>query len=160
MFPGSFRATSALDAERGGRFAMTATTIAPPRKRCSVLITDDDEGCRDSLRDALETQAFTTHVAGSGREAIYVVRTQVIHFAILDMHLPDLTGIETLMRIRQETRSVLLCIFISGEANGETRRRALAADEAFAFIPKPLDLHLVRRAVDDLVARYFRSFFV
>jgi DNA-binding response OmpR family regulator len=120
-----------------------------------VLITDDDESCRDSVRDALGHDAYETHLAGSGREAIYIVRSQIIHFAILDMHLPDLTGLETLLRIREVTRRPLPCIFISGESNGETRRRALSEAEAFAFIPKPLDLYVVRNAVDELIARHF-----
>ena len=67
---------------------MRATTANP----FSILITDDDTGCRESLRDIVEAEGFRTRLASSGEEALDIVRGEPVHLALFDMHMPALTG--------------------------------------------------------------------
>ena len=67
----------------------------------SILIADDDTSSRDALRDILQPHGFQTLLASSGEEAIEVVRFTPVHLVLLDMHMPTLTGLETLRLVRQ-----------------------------------------------------------
>src|SRR5437870_3528928 len=66
---------------------MTATTESRP---FSILITDDDRGCREALRSIVEPEGYRTLLASSGEEALDIVREQGVHLALLDMHMPRL----------------------------------------------------------------------
>ncbi|HMF15940.1 MAG TPA: response regulator, partial [Gemmataceae bacterium] len=70
-------------------------------KPYSILITDDDAGCREALRDIVEPEGFRTFLASSGEEALDIVREEPVHLALLDMHMPRLSGLETLELVRQ-----------------------------------------------------------
>ena len=75
-------------------------------KPYSVLITDDDRGCREALREIMEPEGFQTRLASSGEEALDIVRDEPIHLAFLDMNMPTLSGLETLeLRVRRQTES-------------------------------------------------------
>ena len=57
---------------------MTATTPRP----YSILITDDDIGCRQALRDIMEPEGYRTYLASSGEEAVDIVQQEPIHLAM------------------------------------------------------------------------------
>src|SRR6266568_2007921 len=59
----------------------------------SLLITDDDRGARETLREIFEPVGFRTLLAESGEEAIDIAQSQDVHLALMDMHLPRLTGL-------------------------------------------------------------------
>ena len=65
-------------------------------KSPSLLITDDDSDFRETLQVVFEPQGFRTLLAGDGEEAIEIVRHEEVHLLLLDMHMPKLTGLETL----------------------------------------------------------------
>src|SRR5262245_40960139 len=88
---------------------MSATTATRPY---SILITDDDKGCREALRDIVEPEGFRTFLASCGEEAVDIVQQEPVHLALLDMHMPRLTGLETLQLVRQ-INLVLPCILIT-----------------------------------------------
>src|SRR5207247_7288710 len=72
------------------------------RKPYSILITDDDRGCREALKEIVEPEGFRTLLASSGEEAVDIVREEPVHLALLDMNLPRMTGLETLQLVRSE----------------------------------------------------------
>jgi CheY-like chemotaxis protein len=77
----------------------------------SLLITDDDLGFRETLRGVLEPQGFRTLMAESGEQALDVVRHQEVHLVLLDMHMPRLSGLETLRLVKQ-IKAILPCIIL------------------------------------------------
>ncbi len=78
----------------------------------SLLITDDDPSFRETLQVVFEPEGFNTLLASDGEEALEIVRQQEVHLVILDMHMPKLTGLETL-RLLKRFRSTLPCILLS-----------------------------------------------
>ena len=80
----------------------------------SLLITDDDPGFRETLRVIFEPKGFRTLLAGDGEEALKIVRNETVHLVLLDMHMPRLTGLETL-RMLKEFRAMLPCILLSAQ---------------------------------------------
>jgi CheY-like chemotaxis protein len=102
----------------------------------NLLITDDDVGFRETLRGVLEPQGFRTFMACNGEEALDVVRREEVHLVLLDMHMPRLTGLETLRLVKQ-IKSLLPCIILSANADDELREEARRA-EAFSVLSKPI----------------------
>jgi len=127
---------------------------AAAEKLYSLLITDDDAALRDALCTVFEPAGYDTHPASCGAEAIRVVMRHRIHVAILDMQMPDLTGIETICRIRDVTHSSIPYVLMSGDASKELRLKALAA-EAYSLISKPFSVGIMREVVDEIIQRYY-----
>lgn len=110
-------------------------------KPYSILITDDDPDCRETLRDIVEPEGYRTILAESGEEAVDIVRQKPVHLALLDMQLPRMSGLETLEVVRQFNK-ILPCILVTAAATDELMRQAFSAS-AFSVIPKPVSKNVV-----------------
>jgi CheY-like chemotaxis protein len=120
----------------------------------SILITDDDVGFRETLRGVFEPAGYHTIVAGDGEEALRIVgSSQEMHLLLLDMHMPKLTGLETLRRIKQ-FRASLPCILISAGLDEALIREAQSA-EAFSVLSKPLSRGTITSTVEQALRRVY-----
>ena len=90
--------------------ANRAMLIEPP----SLLITDDDPGFRETLAVVFQPRGFRTLLAGDGEEALRIVHRERVDLVLLDMHMPKLTGLETLRQLK-EFRAMLPCILLSAQ---------------------------------------------
>jgi len=106
----------------------------------SILITDDDTGCREALRSIVELEGFRTRLASCGEEALDIVREEPIHLALLDMNMPTLTGLETLQMVREI--HAIPCILITADVTEWLMRQALRA-QAYSVIAKPVSKNVV-----------------
>ena len=111
----------------------------------SLLITDDDSAFRETLQDVFEPQGYRTFLAGDGEEALAIVRAREVHLVILDMHMPKLTGLETL-RILKQFKSVLPCILMSARLDDLLIEQAHLA-KAFSVLSKPVTRMQITRTV-------------
>ena len=102
----------------------------------SVLITDDDRGSREALREIVEPAGYRTLLASSGEEALDIVRDEPVHLALFDMHMPRLTGLET-MQLAHQINAVLPCILVTADASDDLLRQAFSV-RAYSVIPKPV----------------------
>jgi len=116
----------------------------------SILITDDDPAVRETFREIFEPVGYRTLLAESGEEAIDIVQGQDVHIALMDMHLPKLTGLETMEIVRQ-IKGLLPMILISAEHSDSLLRKALSA-QAFCVLAKPVSknavIYVVTRALE------------
>jgi DNA-binding NtrC family response regulator len=128
------------------------TALKGPRPY-SILITDDDSGCRETLREIVEIQGYRAVLAESGEEALEISRAEAIHLALLDMHLPRLSGLETLQLLRQ-INAMLPCILVTADANEELMREAFRA-RAYSVIPKPVSKNVVLYTVVRALVRVY-----
>lgn len=103
----------------------------------SLLITDDDFSFRETLRGVLEPLGFRTLTAGDGEEALRIVRNEEVHLLLLDMHMPKLTGLETLRQVKQ-FKAMLPCIILSAAADEEMMEQA-RREQAFSVLSKPVN---------------------
>lgn len=102
----------------------------------SLLITDDDQDLRETLREALERRGFRTLAAGDGEEALQIVQSEQVHLLLLDMYMPRMTGLETIYRVKQIT-DTLPCILMSADLDERLTEEALRA-RAFRVFSKPV----------------------
>ncbi len=119
----------------------------------SILITDDDPAARETLREIVAPQGFHTLMAESGEEAIDLVRTHEVHLALMDMHLPRLSGLETIAIVRQ-IRGVMPAILITGDNDENLIRRALS-EHAYCVLAKPVSKHVVIYVVNKALAKFY-----
>ncbi len=110
-------------------------------KPYTILITDDDTGCRETLRDIVEPEGFRTYLAASGEEAVDIVREEPVHIALLDMHMPTLTGLETLKLVHQ-VNARIPCILVTADATERLMKQAFTV-RAYSVIPKPVSRNMV-----------------
>jgi DNA-binding response OmpR family regulator len=134
---------------------MPNSTLQRPSRRYSVLVGEDDADCRESLGDVLASDGFETFLASCGEEALDIFQSTLIDLLVMDMCLPDLTGLEIFDAIKRIARRTVPCIFVTGQADDdELRRQAMLAD-AFTVLPKPVSANLIRAAVRLALKRYY-----
>ena len=116
----------------------------------SILVTDDDPAIRETFREIFEPVGFRTFLAESGEEAIDIVHEHDVHVVLMDMHLPKLSGLETMAIVRQ-IKGILPMILVSADQDEALMRRALSA-QAFSVLAKPVSrslvIYIVRRALE------------
>ena len=76
-----------------------------------------------------------------GEEALDIIREELIHLALLDVHLPRMTGLETLLLLHQ-INAVLPCILVIADASEALMREAFRV-RAYSVIPKPVSKNVV-----------------
>ncbi len=128
--------------------------LDPRAGHYSLLITDDDASCRDSIKEILAPKGYTTHLASCGREAVKIARSEEVHLLILDVHLPDYSGLETFKIIKKEISLTIPCIFISGEITRELQIN-LISEDVYTLIPKPININILRDSVEQVIAKYY-----
>jgi two-component system, response regulator PdtaR len=119
----------------------------------SILITDDDRDSRETLRDIVAPQGYRTILAASGEEALDIIHVEPVHLVLLDMHMPRLTGLETI-RLMHEENAVLPCILVTADADAGLIRQALNA-QVFSVIPKPVSKNVVLYTVVRALGRVY-----
>ncbi len=103
----------------------------------TVLVVDDENSVRDSLRMILEYERYEVLVAENGEQALKTIQGSTVDVVLLDVKMAGMDGIEVLQRVR-EKRPELPVIMISGHGTIETAVEATKLG-AFDFLPKPLD---------------------
>ena len=105
-----------------------------------ILIVEDDELNRDSLRRLLRRRGFEIVLAVDGSEGVAVARAEAPDLILMDMSLPGIDGWEATRRIKDapETRSVPI-IALTAHAMASDRDRALQAG-CDDYDTKPIDL--------------------
>jgi CheY-like chemotaxis protein len=119
----------------------------------SILITDDDPVARETLREIVAPHGYHTLMAESGEEALDLVRQHEVHLALMDMHLPRLSGLETLALVRQ-MRGGIPAILITADQDDNLMRRALS-EHAFCVLAKPVSKHVVIYVVHKALEKYY-----
>jgi len=103
-----------------------------------VLVVDDDKYIRDILEKALVLAGFNVETASDGASALKLCRTFLPHVVLLDVIMPDLSGIETLQRIREMDKDVKV-VMVSGMHDLQMAKEAIILG-AVDYITKPFDL--------------------
>lgn len=122
----------------------------------SVLIADDDDGCRDSVAEALERDGHRVIPVASGQDVVAVVRRTFVHMTILDMNMPGMSGLDTFRELRRMRRA-LPVLFMTGDAEQPLVATALH-EGAWRLLAKPIDFEHLRLSVRQaLVTHYLPS---
>lgn len=119
----------------------------------SVLVVDDDDGCRDLISDLLKRRGYSVREATEGAEALASARKEPPSLVLLEVHLPGMSGYDVCREFRAEFGEHLPILFISGKRTDPSDRVAglrLGGDD---YIVKPFDSDELLARVDRFVSR-------
>ncbi|MFL6232407.1 MAG: sigma-54-dependent transcriptional regulator [Thermoanaerobaculia bacterium] len=114
-----------------------------------VLAVDDDPNFLSALAELIEGQGFTTHAAGTLRDARVLIGQRVPDIALIDLYLPDGNGIELLTG--QALGAATKVVLMTGYADVESAVQALRLG-ASDYLTKPLDIGRLKSLLGDLVS--------
>src|SRR4051812_40568654 len=102
-----------------------------------VLVVDDDPLLQRNLLAWLPASGYEAIGAGSVAEATQVAGWESFDLAIIDLQLPDGSGIDVLQRLK-ERQPRLVCLILTGTATVDNAVAALRHGLAFDFLRKPV----------------------
>jgi two-component system response regulator PilR (NtrC family) len=114
--------------------------------RPHALIIDDEPDIRELLEITLARMGIDSRSAGSVREALARLAEASYGLCLVDMRLPDGSGIDIVRHVAAEYPDTPIAV-ITAHGNMETAVEALKAG-AFDFVSKPVDLPVLRRLVE------------
>ena len=129
--------------------------MSPKNSNEQILVVDDDQMIRWTLREAVQSWGFTTVEAGSAGDAVKQFQAELPAAVLLDIDLPDGSGLDVLREIKREDPEAI-AIMITGNVQIDNTISALRGG-AYDFIAKPINLEELRVTLRNAIeARYLR----
>lgn len=117
----------------------------------TILTTDDSKVIRLMLKNALTPLGVTVAEAACGQEAVEFLNKQKPDLVILDVTMPDMSGIEVLKYIRhQSQRSEVPVVMLTAESDDETVEKANQLGVS-GYVAKPFTMERVIEVVSELL---------
>jgi DNA-binding NtrC family response regulator len=107
-------------------------------KHPRILVVDDDETIRTTMKAILQDEGYMVDLAGTGKEAIQKTTEKNYNVALLDIRLPDMEGVELLKLLKDgvpRTRKIM----VTGYPSMQNAISALNKN-ADAYLLKPVDV--------------------
>lgn len=105
-----------------------------------ILLVDDTRLNRELAKDILEMEGYQVLEAVCGKECIEKARQNKPDIILLDIELPDMSGLEVIKVIKKDPEiNQILVVALTGHDQPEEQKNFLAAGFA-GFIPKPFDV--------------------
>ena len=123
-------------------------------RREKILIVDDEKEIRDLVEIYLKGEGYETIKAQDGEEALYLLKENEIDLVILDVMIPKLNGIETCLKIREESEIPIIMLSAKSEDIDKILGLNMGADD---YLSKPFNtLELIARVKSQL--RRYKKF--
>lgn len=81
-----------------------------------IVVADDDLGVQKTCQVILEQSGYQVAVADDGRHAIKAVMTRDVSAVLVDLFMPDMDGIETLLKVKRERPEIPVIAMSGGRA--------------------------------------------
>ena len=116
-------------------------------EKAKILIVDDDENIRKTMKAILEEENYSVDLATNGKEAIQMTNEKMYNLALLDIRLPDIEGVELLQLLKEyvpRTRKIMVTGY-------PTIQNAVMAinKKADAYLLKPVDIEKLLQIVKE-----------
>jgi two-component system response regulator AtoC len=129
--------------------------MAPRSNNEQILVVDDDQAIRWALKEALHSWGFESTEAASVKEALTRFNSDLPSAVLLDIDLPDGSGLDVLREIKREHPEAI-AIMITGNVQVDNTISALRGG-AYDFIGKPINLEELRITIRNAIeARHLR----
>lgn len=116
-------------------------------KNVRILIVDDDENIRKTMKAILEDEGYIVDWAANGKEAIKKTNEKTYNLALLDIRLPDMEGVDLLKLLKDNvprTRKIM----VTGYPSMQSAINALNKS-ADAYLVKPVDVEKLLNTVKE-----------
>jgi DNA-binding response OmpR family regulator len=116
----------------------------------TILVVDDEPTLRETLAEQLEADGFRVITAADGREALALFREHRPELVILDLMLPELSGVEVCRILRQESGVPILMLTAKSSEIDKVLGLELGADD---YVTKPFSLRELSARIRALLRR-------
>ena len=114
-------------------------------KHTRILVVDDDETIRRTMKAILEDEGYLVDLAGTGKEAVQKTQENTYNVALLDIRLPDMEGVE-LLKLMKDSVPRTRKIMVTGYPSMQNAIGALNKN-ADAYLLKPVDIEKLLNTV-------------
>ncbi|MBQ7654029.1 MAG: response regulator transcription factor [Clostridia bacterium] len=109
----------------------------------NVLVCDDDVAILDSVEIYLQNEGYGTFRAVNGKQALEIVEHNEVHCIILDIMMPEMDGIATVLNLRKESNIPVILLSAKSEDTDKIAGLSFGADD---YVTKPFNpLELMAR---------------
>lgn len=119
----------------------------------NILICDDEKDIVNALKIYLSDANYTLYEAFNGKEALEVIRDNDIHLVLLDIMMPELDGIQAMVKIRETNNVPIILLTAKSEDSDKVLGLTVGADD---YITKPFNPIEVSARVRSQLRRYLQ----
>lgn len=119
----------------------------------NILVCDDEKDIVSALKIYLTAEGYEVFAAYSGMEAIHIIEEQEIHLVLMDIMMPQMDGIEAMVRIREFSNVPVILLTAKGEDTDKILGLNVGADD---YITKPFNPMEVCARVKSQLRRYMQ----
>lgn len=120
-------------------------------EKLTVLVVDDDREIVESIAILLQADGYLVRKAYNGLEALDIVMTENVHLIILDIMMPELDGIKTLLKVRESKNLPIILLSAKSEDADKILGLTAGADD---YITKPFNPSELVARVKSQLRRY------
>ena len=120
-------------------------------EKLKVLVVDDDREIVDSIAIFLKADGYEVEKAYNGLEALDIVMSQTVHLIVLDIMMPELDGIKTLLRLRESRNIPVILLSAKSEDADKILGLTAGADD---YVTKPFNPSELVARVKSQLRRY------
>ena len=113
------------------------------KQGASILVVDDEKEIVRALQRSLAAHGYTVLAASNGQEALKVIRRRHLDLLLLDLMLPDMSGLEICRQVRAESNLPIIILSVKDAEYNKVEALDLGADD---YVPKPFGM-------DEVLAR-------
>ncbi|MBR6623343.1 MAG: response regulator transcription factor [Ruminococcus sp.] len=117
-----------------------------------ILIIDDDTDLSFIISEMLESYGFSVTTAGSGEEAFSLLSNNNYHLILLDINLPDTTGLELCKELRKVSQVPVIFASARTSENDRITGFDIGGDD---YLPKPYSMKELLSRVKALIRRTY-----
>jgi CheY-like chemotaxis protein len=119
----------------------------------TVLLVEDSDAIRDAFTILLEDAGYTVLGAGTGEDALRLAAERLPDLVLLDMGLPDMTGLDVVRQTKADPRTAgIAVVAVTGRDEASDRRACLEAG-CTAYIVKPVNTQKLVRDLPGFMAK-------
>jgi putative nucleotidyltransferase with HDIG domain len=117
----------------------------------TLLVVDDEEAIRKSMRKYLTLQGYEVATAASGEEALGVIGRQKVAGMLLDVNMPGISGVDLVPRILELEPNMAILMLTA--VNDATSAALCMQRGALDYLIKPVDLTHLSRAIQSALQK-------
>lgn len=122
---------------------------ASPTAQKTILVVDDNDNVRELLKQEFEAKGYLIREAKDGADAIAQIKTLRPDIILLDIMMPKMNGFDVALVIKNDRVTANIPIIILSGIEEREKAANLGVD---AYLTKPIDVDLLNRTIDSLLA--------